>query len=73
MGIMMLPFAYDDYDHVHRTVEGPAFHWFSQPAEKEGLTPLSIREYGLRNMTNNRRPILKPEDAKGLKIRGWGT
>ena len=73
MGVMMLPFAYDDYDHVHRRVEGPAFQWFSQPAEKEGLILLSIREYGFRNMTTKRRPILKPEDIKGLKIRGWGT
>jgi tripartite ATP-independent transporter DctP family solute receptor len=69
MGAVMLPFAYDDYDHVHRTVDGPAFQWFSQMAEKEGFILLSNWEYGFRNLTNNRRPINVPEDVKGLKIR----
>jgi TRAP-type transport system periplasmic protein len=69
MGAVMLPFAYDDYDHVHRTVDGPAFQWFSQLAEKEGFILLSNWEYGFRNLTNNKRPINTPEDVKGLKIR----
>jgi len=69
MGAVMLPFAYDDYDHVHRTVDGPAFQWFSQMAEKEGFILLANWEYGFRNLTNNKRPINAPEDVKGLKIR----
>jgi tripartite ATP-independent transporter DctP family solute receptor len=69
MGVVMLPFAYDDYDHVHRTVDGPAFQWFSQLAEKEGFILLSNWEYGFRNLTNNKRPINTPEDVKGLKVR----
>ncbi len=69
MGVVMLPFAYDDYDHVHRTVDGPAFQWFSQLAEKEGFILLSNWEYGFRNLTNNKRPVNTPEDVKGLKIR----
>jgi TRAP-type transport system periplasmic protein len=69
MGVVMLPFAYDDYDHVHRVVDGPAFQWFSQMAEKEGFILLSNWEYGFRNLTNSKRPINTPEDVKGLKIR----
>jgi tripartite ATP-independent transporter DctP family solute receptor len=69
MGVVMLPFAYDDYDHVHRVVDGPAFDWFRQLAEKEGFILLSNWEYGFRNLTNNKRPINAPEDVKGLKIR----
>jgi len=69
MGVVMLPFAYDDYDHVHRTVDGPAFQWFSELAEKEGFILLSNWEYGFRNLTNNKRPINTPEDVKGLKVR----
>jgi tripartite ATP-independent transporter DctP family solute receptor len=69
MGVVMLPFAYDDYDHVHRVVDGPAFEWFSQMAEKEGFILLSNWEYGFRNLTNNKRPINTPEDVKGLKVR----
>jgi tripartite ATP-independent transporter DctP family solute receptor len=69
MGVVMLPFAYDDYDHVHRVLDGPAFQWFSQMAEKEGFILLSNWEYGFRNLTNNKRPVNTPEDVKGLKVR----
>ncbi len=69
MGVVMLPFAYDDYAHVHRVLDGPAFQWFSQMAEKEGFILLSNWEYGFRNLTNNKRPVNTPEDVKGLKVR----
>jgi len=68
-GAVMLPFAYDDYDHVHRALDGPAFDWFKQLAEKEGFILLSNWEYGFRNLTNSKRPINTPDDVKGLKIR----
>ena len=67
--VVMLPFVYDDYDHVYRTLDGPSMDWFSPLAEKEGFIVLSNWEWGFRNLTNNKRPILKPEDVKGLKIR----
>ena len=27
--VVMLPFVYDNYDHVHRTLDGPSMNWFS--------------------------------------------
>jgi tripartite ATP-independent transporter DctP family solute receptor len=68
-GAVMLPFAYDDYDHVHRALDGPAFDWFKQLAEKEGFILLANWEYGFRNLTNSKKPINTPDDVKGLKIR----
>jgi tripartite ATP-independent transporter DctP family solute receptor len=67
--VVMLPFIYDDYDHAYRTLDGPSMDWFSPLADKEGFIILSNWEYGFRNLTNSKRPILKPEDVKGLKIR----
>jgi len=67
--VVMLPFMYDDYDHVYRTLDGPSMDWFSPLAEKEGFVVLSNWEWGFRNLTNSKRPINKPEDVKGLKIR----
>ncbi len=67
--VVMLPFIYDDYDHAYRTLDGPSMDWFSPLADKEGFVILSNWEYGFRNLTNSKRPILKPEDVKGLKIR----
>ena len=34
-----------------------------------GLVGLGIWDLGFRNMTNSKRPIAKPEDLQGLKIR----
>jgi tripartite ATP-independent transporter DctP family solute receptor len=68
-GAVMLPFAYDDYDHAHRVMDGPSFQWFSQMAEKEGFILLSTWEYGFRQITNNKRAINSPADVKGLKLR----
>jgi len=67
--VVMLPFVYDDYDHAHRTLDGPSMDWFAPLAEKEGFIVLSNWEWGFRNLTNSKKPILKPEDVKGLKIR----
>jgi tripartite ATP-independent transporter DctP family solute receptor len=67
--VVMLPFVYDGYDHVHRTLDGPSMDWFSPLAEKQGFIVLSNWEWGFRNLTNNKRPALTPDDVKGLKIR----
>jgi len=67
--VVMLPFVYDDYEHVYRTLDGPSMNWFSPLAEKEGFIVLSNWEWGFRNLSNSKRPINKPEDVKGLKIR----
>ena len=67
--VVMLPFVYDNYDHVHRTLDGPSMNWFSPLSEKQGFILLSNWEWGFRNLTNSKRPVLKPEDVKGLKIR----
>lgn len=37
--------------------------------QKTGLRVLSIQPMGFRHFTNNKRPIRRPEDLKGLKIR----
>lgn len=68
-GAVMMPFLYDDYAHAHRVLDGPSFQWFSQMAEKEGFILLSNWEWGFRHMTNNKRPINSPADARGLKLR----
>ena len=64
-----IPFVFDDYDHAHRTLDGPAMQWLAPQFEKAGLIHLANWEWGFRNVTNNKKPIMKPEDIKGLKIR----
>ena len=64
-----IPFLFDDYEHAHRTMDGPAMQWFIPQFEKAGLIYLANWEWGFRNLTNSKRPVMKPEDVKGLKIR----
>ncbi len=68
-GCVMLPFAYSGYDHAYRVLDGPFLKWASPDLEKIGLVFLSNWEWGFRNLTNSVRPINKPDDVKGLKIR----
>jgi TRAP-type transport system periplasmic protein len=40
---------------------------------KAGAEPLAIGETGFRQISNSKRPVLKPDDMKGLKIRVVGS
>jgi tripartite ATP-independent transporter DctP family solute receptor len=64
-----IPFIFDSYEMAHKVLDGPAFGWLAQIAEKEGFILLSNWEWGFRNITNNKHPIVEPNDVKGLKIR----
>jgi tripartite ATP-independent transporter DctP family solute receptor len=68
-GCVMLPFAYDGYDHAYKVLDGPFIEWAHKDLEDAGLVFLSNWEWGFRNLTNSVRPINHPDDAKGLKIR----
>jgi len=67
--VVAMPYLFDSYEHAHRVLDGPAMTWLAPLAEKQGLIILSNWEWGFRNLTNNKRPINKPEDVRGLKIR----
>lgn len=68
-GCVMLPFAYSGYDHAYRVLDGPFIKWAEKDLDAAGLVYLSNWEWGFRNLTNSVRPVNKPEDVKGLKIR----
>lgn len=67
--VVMLPFVFNGYDHAHKVLDGPAMDWLAPLAQEAGLVMLSNWEWGFRNLTNRVRPVNKPEDVKGLKIR----
>jgi len=68
-GCVMLPFAYDGYDHAYKVLDGPFIDWAGKDLEDAGLVFLANWEWGFRNLTNSVRPINSPDDVKGLKIR----
>ncbi|MCB2217433.1 TRAP transporter substrate-binding protein [Desulfofustis glycolicus] len=68
-GCVMLPFAYTGYDHAYKVLDGPFIEWAGQDLEDAGVVFLANWEWGFRNLTNSVRPVITPDDAKGLKIR----
>jgi tripartite ATP-independent transporter DctP family solute receptor len=68
-GCVMLPFAYKDYDHAYKVLDGPFIEWARKELEDAGLIFLANWEWGFRHLTNSVRPVNNPDDVKGLKIR----
>ena len=69
VNIVDIPFLFRDYDHARRVMDGPIGDDLRAKFPAKGLIALAWTENGFRHMTNSKRPIVKPEDAKGLKIR----
>ena len=66
---VMLPFMYNGYAQADRVLDGKFIPWAVPDLDKAGLVFLSNWEWGFRNLTNSKRPVVHPADVKGLKIR----
>jgi len=64
-----LPYAWPTRQHVYAAFDGELGNKLKSLLEPKGIYILAWLENGYRHMTNNVRPIYKPEDLKGLKIR----
>jgi len=69
-GIFEMPYIIVNRAHMKRVTENPQ----AQKALLDGLPGKGVRvigfwENGFRHITNNVRPIVKPEDLKGIKLR----
>jgi len=68
-GVLDLPFLFSSPEHAHAVLDGPIGAGFFREMEALGWKGLAYGERGFRNLTNNRRPVEKPEDLSGLRIR----
>lgn len=68
MGAFDLPFIFRDIEHAYKVLDTVGME-AAKLGEAKGIKTLGIMENGVRHMTNNRGPIYKPADMKGLKIR----
>ena len=67
--IVDIPFLFRDYAHARKVMDGPIGQDLLTKFPAKGLVALAWTENGFRHMTNNKRSIVKPEDAAGLKMR----
>lgn len=69
-GVFEMPYLIVDRAHMKRVSENAKVkELLLGPLPAKGVRALAIWENGFRNITNNVRPINKPEDLKGIKLR----
>ena len=68
-GVMDVPFLFRDTAHARAVLDGKFGEDLLAKFKGRGLIALAWGEQGFRHLTNSKRPVAKPEDAKGLKIR----
>ncbi|SIT74029.1 TRAP transporter substrate-binding protein [Edaphobacillus lindanitolerans] len=69
MAIEDLPYMWKDIDHARAAYDGEFGEYLAGVMEEQDLKQIGYLEWGYRHITNNKKPIVKPEDMKGLKIR----
>ncbi len=67
--ILDVPFLFRDYPHARTVLDGPTGQDLLAKFPARGLVALAWGENGFRHMTNSKRPVLVPDDLKGLKMR----
>lgn len=63
------PYLFVSREHVTAVLDGELGQKMAQPLEEVGIKHLGYWENGFRQITNNVRPINKPEDLAGIKLR----
>lgn len=68
-GLFEMPYLVKDRDHMTRIRDQIVYPQLVPDAEKVGYHVIGVWENGFRQITNNVRPIHKPEDLQGVKLR----
>jgi tripartite ATP-independent transporter DctP family solute receptor len=64
-----LPFLYESEAQAQAVLDGPVGKKMAAKLDAKGIKLLGFMEGGFRNMINNVRPVVKPDDVKGVKYR----
>ena len=67
--VVSLPFIFKDVDHMWRVLDGKAGDIINEGMTKFGIVPLAWYDAGARSFYNSKKPIMKPEDVSGMKVR----
>ncbi|MCW5694505.1 MAG: TRAP transporter substrate-binding protein [Pseudolabrys sp.] len=68
-GVFEMPYLVQNRDHAARIAKDVTHPILGPIAEKAGYRILGVWENGYREITNNKRPIVKPADLDGIKLR----
>jgi tripartite ATP-independent transporter DctP family solute receptor len=68
-GVFNIPFLFKGLQHAYAVFDGPTGESYRKRFAAKDLIMLGWGENGVRHMTNAKRPIVTPDDLKGLKMR----
>ncbi|MGH8799477.1 MAG: TRAP transporter substrate-binding protein [Casimicrobiaceae bacterium] len=68
-GLFEMPYLVKDRAHMAKIERAIFWPKLEPAAEAKGLKVLAVWENGYRNITNSKRPIVKPTDLEGIKLR----
>lgn len=69
LGVLILPYIFNDETHKWKVLDGPIGSGLLKSLANYNLIGLCFQESGHRSFYNSKRPIYRPEDLRGLKIR----
>ena len=69
LGVLSVPFLFRDADHAGKVLNGPIGQELGASLEPHGVVFLGFAEHGFRHLSNSKRPVQRPEDIAGLRIR----
>ncbi|MDR1179228.1 MAG: DctP family TRAP transporter solute-binding subunit [Spirochaetales bacterium] len=67
--IYELPFLFANVEEARKAVDGPTKDIIFKKLEEKGIIGLCFWENGMRQLSNNVRPVKTPADLKGIKMR----
>ncbi len=73
LNLFAMPFMFPSYKTLDAVQAGEPGQKLFKLIESKGVVPLAWAENGFREVTNSKRPVRKPEDLAGLKIRVVGS
>ena len=69
LGILVLPYLWADSDRLFASLNGPFGAELGARLSAKNLELMAWLDNGFRDITSKSKPIVTPEDIKGLKIR----
>ena len=74
LAVFTLPFITPDHKALDAVLANqPVMSEYFDLVRKAGAEPVGVGETGYRQISNSKRPIIKPDDLKGIKIRVVGS
>ncbi len=64
-----MPFLFANLPQAWKLLDSPVGKELADKSAEKGMVVLGYWDNGIRHMSNSKKPILKPEDMKGMKMR----